>query len=155
MSLREYIERRSLPIPFAGCWLWLQSFGSHGYGNASTPRERVTTAHRVSYEAFKGPIPIGMLVQHSCDNRWCVNPDHLSLGTDATNAIDKQIKGRAAKRLNVELVREIKRLYAEGATIRRLARMFNVSQRAIQAVTCGRAWRHVGANGLINLKDAA
>lgn len=72
MLLREYIETRSIPVPFAGCWLWLLSFGSHGYGNASMPGSRVTTAHRVSFLAFKGPIPDGMLVQHSCDHAYPV-----------------------------------------------------------------------------------
>lgn len=96
-TLREYIEARCIPVPFVGCWMWLRSFGSHGYGNACKPGVGVTVAHRVSFEAFNGPIPDGMLVQHSCDNRWCVNPNHLSLGTDATNALDKQLKGSRGK----------------------------------------------------------
>lgn len=93
--LREYIETRCIPVPFVGCWMWLLSLGSHGYGQACMPGNRVTTAHRVSFFAFKGEIPDGMLVQHGCDNKWCVNPDHLSLGTDKTNSDDKHRKGRA------------------------------------------------------------
>lgn len=94
MDLRKYIEDRCIPEPNSGCWLWLLSVGSHGYGNASPPWSRVDVAHRVSYVAFKGEIPDGMLVQHSCDNRICVNPDHLSLGTDKSNCDDKIRKGR-------------------------------------------------------------
>ena len=76
---REYIEKHSIPIPVGkGCWLWLLSPGSHGYGQAWCPEKRtVTTAHRIAYQVFVGDIPPGMLIEHSCDNKWCVNPDHL------------------------------------------------------------------------------
>jgi hypothetical protein len=98
LEIRQYIEERCIPEPNSGCWLWLLSVGSHGYGNAVSPwarnKQRVDVAHRVSFMAFKGPIPEGMLVQHGCDNRICVNPDHLSLGTDKSNSDDKIRKGR-------------------------------------------------------------
>lgn len=145
MSLRGYIEARSIPVPFVGCWLWLLSFGSHGYGQASTVSERVTTAHRVSYEAFHGLIPPGMLVQHSCDNKWCVNPEHLSLGTDATNARDKQHKGRAAKKLLPGDVLRIRSSVSAGEAKRAVARRFGVSQRSVQRICDGHVWRHVSA----------
>ncbi len=97
-DLRSYVEDRCIPEPNTGCWIWLLSLGSHGYGNATAPwaknKHRVEVAHRVSYTAFKGPIPTGMLIQHSCDNKWCVNPDHLSVGTALTNCLDKIRKGR-------------------------------------------------------------
>jgi DNA-binding transcriptional regulator YiaG len=138
MSLREYIEDRSMPIPFVGCWLWLQSLGSHGYGQASMPGARVTTAHRVSYIAFVGSIPDGMLVQHSCDNKWCVNPEHLSLGTDKTNSDDKHKKGRAnlesrvfanvVRKLTQEQIAEIRR---SKEPQRKLANRYGVSQRSV------------------------
>lgn len=148
MSLREYIEARCVPVPFCGCWLWLASFGSHGYGNAHPPLGKNTVAHRVSYLAFKGPIPPGMLIQHSCDMRWCVNPDHLSLGTDATNAIDKQIKGRAAKKLDPDRVHQIRELIEEQVPLRQIARRFGVAQRMIQDIRNGHVWRHINATDL-------
>lgn len=143
-SLRKYIEDRCIPVPFVGCWMWLRSCGSHGYGQGSMQGNRVTTAHRISYLAFKGDIPDGMLVQHSCDNRWCVNPDHLSLGTDATNAIDKQLKGRAARKLTIEDAVRIKQRLSAGTPIRQLAREFGVCQRSVQFIARGRSWRHAG-----------
>lgn len=149
MSLREYIEARSIPVPFAGCWLWLPSFGSHGYGNASVPGIGVTTAQRASYLAFKGSIPSGMLVQHSCDNKWCVNPDHLSLGTDATNAWDKQTKGRAAKKLQPGDVLAIRSMFNRGASDGQVANAFGVDKALVQRIRVGHVWKH------IRFKDSA
>ncbi len=81
--MRKYIEDRCIPEPMTGCWIWLASIGSHGYGQTCEPGRGVTVAHRTSYRAFVGEIPDGMLVQHSCDNHWCVAPHHLSLGRDS------------------------------------------------------------------------
>ncbi|MBA3843622.1 MAG: HNH endonuclease [Actinobacteria bacterium] len=132
-----------MPIPFCGCWMWLRSIGSHGYGNAKVPGANGTVAHRVSYRAFKGPIPKGMLVQHSCDQKWCVNPDHLSLGTDATNAVDKQIKGRAAKKLRPADVHQIRELLDTGMPMLRIARRFGVDPALIPRIRDGHVWRHL------------
>ena len=133
---REYIEERSIPIPVGrGCWLWLLSPGSHGYGQAWCPEKKnPTTAHRVAYKAFVGSIPRGMLVQHTCDNRWCVNPDHLRLGTDATNAEDKRRKGRAAKKLSTEDRRSIRALAQRRIPQRKIANIFGVTQKAVWLV---------------------
>lgn len=143
-ALRSYVEERSIPVPEAGCWLWLLSLGSHGYGQACWPgTRRVDVAHRLSFVAFVGDIPSGMLVQHSCDARWCVAPHHLSLGTDATNAIDKQRKGRAAKRLSPSDIETIRILLQEKKPKRAIARDFGVSQRLIHWIEQGRVWSHI------------
>lgn len=76
-----------------GCWVWVGSYFTNGYGCF-----RLTSgskkAHRISYELYKGPIPEGLLVLHSCDNKGCVNPAHLSLGTHQENMDDGRIRGR-------------------------------------------------------------
>lgn len=54
-------------------------------------------AHRVAYAKARGPIPAGMMVLHSCDNRRCINVDHLRLGTHAENMRDRLERGRTAK----------------------------------------------------------
>jgi hypothetical protein len=81
-----------------GCWIWLSSLNSKGYGRFRDPLEprksKRVFAHRYSWQQTNGSIPDGMLVLHTCDNPKCVRPDHLFLGTHKDNAIDKMIKGR-------------------------------------------------------------
>ena len=87
------IESRSEAVTESGCWIWMRSTASHGYGDFRL-NYKLFLAHRASYEAFVGPIPDGMFVLHRCDVKQCVNPDHLFLGTNADNMADKEAKGR-------------------------------------------------------------
>lgn len=77
-----------------GCWEWQAGCSSGGYGTYAVKRWP-HRAHRVSYALTYGPIPPGMLVCHHCDNKRCVRPDHLFLGTTLDNVRDKLAKGRA------------------------------------------------------------
>lgn len=153
MDLKKYIEDRSIPVPFVGCWMWMLSLGSHGYGNAyksERPGERVVVAHRLAYEAFRGPIPPGLLVQHSCDNKWCVNPDHLSVGTDKTNSDDKWSKGRAnmaARRGQPNPLRKLSDGQADeirrsADPIAKTAERFGVNKRVVWNIRHGRSYVH-------------
>lgn len=77
------------------CWEWTASIGSHGYGQLTYLQQKYT-AHRLSWELHRGPIPDGLFVLHKCDNRRCVKPDHLFLGTQRENLEDMTRKGRRA-----------------------------------------------------------
>lgn len=76
-----------------GCWEWRRSINARGYGQINFKRKPKET-HRVSYMTFKGEIPAGFCVLHTCDNRKCINPDHLYIGTKKDNARDMLNRNR-------------------------------------------------------------
>lgn len=73
-----------------GCWLWTGTVGRNGYGVMQRGRrgEGLVTTHRLSFEIHHGTVPAGMVVMHSCNNKRCVNPSHISAGTYSQNNID-------------------------------------------------------------------
>lgn len=81
------------------CWNWTRYRNEWGYGRLRVNGEK-QLAHRVSFQLFRGPIPAGMLVCHTCDNPACINPSHLFLGTNQDNVTDCMAKGRHRGILN-------------------------------------------------------
>lgn len=82
---QEGILERVSPEPNTGCWLWDGAL-NNGYGHM-TVRNKQVGAHRVSYMAFKGPIPKGLDLDHLCRVPCCVNPDHLEPVTRQVNVL--------------------------------------------------------------------
>lgn len=76
------------------CWVWSGAVSDKGYGSMGGPDGVTLLVHRFSWEIHYGPIPPGMFVCHRCDNRPCVRPEHLFLGTAKDNTRDMMAKGR-------------------------------------------------------------
>lgn len=95
-TVAERFHDKWIGEPNSGCWLWTGNV-SEGYScmyGTLYVNGRTIRAHRVSYTLYKGEIPSGMIVMHRCDTPLCVNPDHLSIGTNADNNADMDAKGR-------------------------------------------------------------
>ncbi len=143
-----------------GCWTY-KRVSQRGYGKIRANGKHLR-AHRLSWEMANGPIPVGLLVCHSCDNPSCIRPDHLFLGTNADNAADRNAKGRTARGpasvqknpargersgmavLTTAKVKRIRRLYATGHYSQQaIADVIGIDQTHISRVVRGVAWAHV------------
>lgn len=124
------------------CWEWTGGTAC-GRGLFYFDRHQ-TTATRFIFWFTTGIWPGDLLICHSCDNRLCVNPKHLFLGTAKDNAIDAARKGHMAKRLVEAEVREIREKYAAGGvTQKQLADEYGTNQGMVSMIVNHKWWSHV------------
>jgi len=140
------------PEPNTGCWIWGGRYlkGGYGFGSFSL---NIQLAHRYSFWLINGPFDLTLCVLHKCDNRYCVNPDHLFLGTKGDNNRDRDAKGRAVhvhgedqylSKLTEETVRQIRASWKfRVVTVNHLAEKFGVSYHTIRHVLRRESWKHV------------
>ena len=129
-----------------GCWnLISHSLSTQGYPSIKRNEKR-SNAHRFIYEECFGWVPRGMVVRHKCDNRLCINPEHLELGTQKDNTHDKSRNGTwpggecGYHKLTWDQVKEIRAKYSKGNSIS-LAKEYGVCKWTIRDVVSGRRWR--------------
>ena len=141
------------------CWEWTASLRTGkkgpGYGIFSTRKQdgKMKRAHRISWEIHFGEIPAGLCVLHQCDNRKCVNPDHLFLGTKADNNKDALEKGRYARgesagtsKLTEKEVLEIRKIYLRYSrkfSMYKLSIKFGVHEDTINKILDRETWTHI------------
>lgn len=133
-----------------GCWPWQGCLSADGYGRFSVCGKN-KNAHRVMWVMAFGEIPDGLCVCHTCDNRRCVNPLHLFLGTNAENTADKVAKGRQclgekngrSKLTGPEVLRMRERWDVGDVTQTDLAKEYGVGRTVIGAVIRRERWVHV------------
>ena len=122
------------------CWEWQGGKYTTGYGQLKEEEWGERYTHRWSYiHHHKQPIPNNMLVRHKCDNRPCVNPVHLELGTKADNVKDmteRHYKPHNRKFVK-EQIEEIKKLRGGGSLYKDIAEKFNCNRRTIERICTG------------------
>lgn len=150
------------------CWEWLGNRNNQGYGVITrliNGKKKVMSAHRVSYELVHGEIPANMCVMHSCDNRCCVNPSHLSVGSWGDNNSDRSRKGRSGSRqysdedrakyskmlsgegnpaakITESIARSIKYDHPE-LTGAEMARRLGLSKTTVNQIRSGKSWANI------------
>jgi hypothetical protein len=141
-----------------GCWEWTGAPTTGGYGMFQV-HGRSTGAHRAAFIIFRGAIPPSQHVCHRCDNRGCVNPDHLFLDSPAGNMADKVAKGRqasgdrhAATKLADRDVEGLRALRATGRSTNSLAREFGLSQQQVSDICRGRERSTLGGQRTAGMK---
>lgn len=148
-SVEQILERTV--ITSTGCMEWQQAIGSHGYGVVWF-QGKLWTTHRLVATFAYGEHPSSMHVLHSCDNRPCCNPEHLSFGTPHENMLDKWLKGRArggsmkgelhpSAKLTSEVVARIRSEHGPGVTTWDLAEKYGVSKTAIKNIINHNSWK--------------
>ena len=134
-----------------GCWEWTAGRFDTGYGAFCSARKTLY-AHRVSWQLTNGKIPDGLFVCHRCDNRGCVRPDHLFLGTNRDNQIDAREKGRlrpprgeshGAAKLTAAAVELARFMRRDGLKQKEVASILGVSRQTISNIERGIVWRAV------------
>jgi hypothetical protein len=165
-SLRQIFYKFVTPLTSNLCWEWQGSIlKDSGYGRIKL-KGKMVRAHRLSYEVHFEKIPDGLCVLHKCDNRRCVNPHHLFLGTHIDNMADMVKKKRQAKgsthhsrlypelvlrgnkhgraKLSVDAVLIIKGFSKCGCrTHTNIAGLFNVCSSTIDRIVSKEIWTHV------------
>lgn len=148
-TVLERLLAHSAPNAATGCREWTGALVRTGYGCIRI-NKRSVLAHRASYEQHKGIIPPGLFVCHSCDNRRCINPDHLWVGTQFDNVADALAKGRLADvsgernpraKLTARQVYQIRRAAARGEVKAHLARRYGVTKTLITKIVKNHIWQ--------------
>lgn len=141
--------------PKIGCWNWKAGLDSCGYGsiNKGLWKSGNVRASRIAWMFWYGPIPKGMCVLHHCDNRKCVNPEHLYLGTPADNARDRVTRNREPDRTGInngraklteEQIRIIRQKYTgKYGELTKFAKKYGVSATSILYAIQGKTWKKV------------
>lgn len=127
------------------CLEWTRSLNSEGYARAVIDNNNNAKIHRVVWELVNQKSAQGFVIRHTCDNRKCINPEHLLIGTNIDNINDRDSRERNGwAKLTHNEVRAIRDLYKTGKYKQKeLAYLFKVNPRTINSLVLGYHWKHV------------
>lgn len=150
--MKRFYDKVSPEPDENGCLRWMGATrGVSGYG-AFLWRGVVINAHRAAWEIYNNATaPPDMVVRHTCDNRWCVAPMHLVLGTPSENTQDILARGRwgypktrGERHHRARLTeRDVRAIRAARGTNRTLAEAFGVSVSCVAHIKARHTWRHL------------
>lgn len=148
-DVMERLREKYVVDEVTGCWNWTGRLMPNGYGRMEID-ERQMYAHRASWFIHHGEIRDGLYVCHHCDNRKCVNPDHLHLGTAQDNSDDAVSRNRfpvgsaaSPAVLKDDHVVQIKRRLQMGEMDSVLAREFGIGDETVRGIRIGRTWKNI------------
>lgn len=131
------------------CWEWVNANVKNGYGIVEYDKKKMS-AHRLSFLFHKGEIPEHQDVCHSCDNRRCVNPEHLFLGSRAVNMQDSLKKGRfpvgensVQSKITEKDVKEIRKMREKKIKYKEISCIYGITEQSICDLVKRRTWKHV------------
>ena len=150
LTLDEVFYRHVSPEPMSGCWLWTGTDNGRGYGRVHAEvftGKKAVYAHHFALRAERGVVvPPGAVVRHKCDNKLCVNPDHLVIGTQRENMKDAAQRRRMSHgenhchaRLTEAAVADIRR---RDVPQKEYAKRYGISDSHVSRIQNGIKWRH-------------
>lgn len=152
-SLAERFEAKYIPEPNSGCWLWIGAIGGRDGRPMIGKDSAVAYAHRVAWELYRGEVPDGMSVLHTCDVPSCVNPDHLWLGTQDDNMKDCAEKGRIVPGRNNQrgetasraklTERDVLEIRTRALSRKQYAAKFGIHWVYVKAIQRRDTWKHI------------
>lgn len=140
-----------------GCWEWKKSMANNGYGLFSMRRgnRKTFSAHRISWSYHnQKSIPKGMYICHTCDNRKCVNPSHLYLGTSSDNNTDTIIRNRGNRRIGDKCSwskiteKQVEEIIESSEKQSALAARYGVDQSTISQIKTGKRRSNISSKRL-------
>ena len=141
--------RTKFKISENGCWNWTSSKDLAGYGMIKHKNGKQIKAHRFSWMLYKGEIPDNLFVLHRCDNRLCVNPEHLFLGTHQDNMDDMVAKGRlpAHRGENNGFAKltasQVIKIRSDGRSQSKIAADYGIAQTQVSHIKLRKQWTHI------------
>lgn len=124
----------SFTIAKGECLEWTRCFNTDGYPRVAFKGNVNGKVHRIVYELSTGINPLGKVIRHKCDNIRCINPDHLEIGDNIDNVMDRCSRGRTFKQVESEEVDKVTYLRTVGKTYKCIAEELNIKIKRVEYI---------------------